>query len=256
MMSSKKMKPKKHTTKENVSNKKKATKSTARVDKNKLLIEKLTTENKELEDQLNQNGYLSVGTPANLLAWTHLVEKYGNFNLSEVIQPSINIARNGFRVTNYLSDIIKDNIKELANYKESANIYLPNGKAPQAGDIIKNPNYALTLPINGLISKKYAQERANEININKAQSYKFTHNFLDNDSNNTTHFNVADSEGNIVSMTQTINNAFGSKVAVEGTGMMLNNCMLLFDPHPGNANSIQPYKRSLSSMTPTIILKT
>ena len=327
----------------------------------------------DVEDQLNQNGYLSVGTPANLLAWTHLVEKYGNFNLSEVIQPSINIARNGFRVTNYLSDIIKDNIKELANYKESANIYLPNGKAPQAGDIIKNPNYALTLegiskygaaylhegelgkhiedemkkngglvtlndlkrqkifyrepivgnykgykinsvgpvssggicliqmlnilenfnidkynifdperihiisevfkivfadryryigdpeyvniPINELISKEYALERANEININKAQSYKFTNNFLDNDSNNTTHFNVADSEGNIVSMTQTINNAFGSKVAVEGTGMMLNNCMLLFDPHPGNANSIQPYKRSLSSMTPTIISK-
>ncbi|MBU93284.1 MAG: gamma-glutamyltransferase, partial [Chloroflexi bacterium] len=39
------------------------------------------------------------------------------------------------------------------------------------------------------------------------------------------------------------------------TGMMLNNCMLLFDPHHGNANSIQPYKRSLSSMTPTIISK-
>ena len=36
----------------------------------------------DVEDQLNQNGYLSVGTPANLLAWTHLVEKYGNFNLN------------------------------------------------------------------------------------------------------------------------------------------------------------------------------
>ena len=56
-------------------------------------------------------------------------------------------------------------------------------------------------------------------------------------------------------MTQTINNAFGSRVAVNDTGMLLNNCMLLFDPHSGNANSIHPYKRSLSSMTPTIISK-
>ena len=52
MMSSKKMKSKKQTTKENVSNKKKTAKSNARVDKNKLLIEKLTAENKELEDKL------------------------------------------------------------------------------------------------------------------------------------------------------------------------------------------------------------
>ena len=99
----------------------------------------------DVEDQLNQNGYLSAGTPGNLLAWTHLIEKYGNFPLEEIIQPSINIARNGFRVTDYLSDIIKDNIAELSNYKESANIYLQNGRAPEKGEIIKNSNYALTL---------------------------------------------------------------------------------------------------------------
>ena len=56
-------------------------------------------------------------------------------------------------------------------------------------------------------------------------------------------------------MTQTINELFGSKVTVPGTGMILNNTMALFDPHPGNANSIAPRKRMLSSMSPTVVLK-
>ena len=119
---------------------------------------------------------------------------------------------------------------------------------------IGDPEY-INIPIEGLISKKYASERSKEINLDKSQDYSFTRNFLENESSNTTHFNVSDEEGNIVSMTQTINNAFGSRVAVNDTGMLLNNCMLLFDPHSGNANSINPYKRSLSSMTPTIISK-
>ena len=121
-------------------------------------------------------------------------------------------------------------------------------------EYIGDPEY-VKIPVDGLISKKYALERSKEINLQRAQSYEFTHNFKLNDSENTTHFNVADSEGNIVSMTQTINNAFGSKVALKGTGMLLNNCMELFDPNPGMANSIHPYKRCLSSMTPTIITK-
>jgi gamma-glutamyltranspeptidase/glutathione hydrolase len=75
------------------------------------------------------------------------------------------------------------------------------------------------------------------------------------ESRDTTHLTVADEEGNVVSMTQTIHEAFGSKVTVPGTGMILNNTMYIFDPHPGNANSIAPGKRMLSSMSPTIIMK-
>jgi gamma-glutamyltranspeptidase/glutathione hydrolase len=121
-------------------------------------------------------------------------------------------------------------------------------------EYIGDPEY-VDIPIDALLSKKYALQRAQSINLDHAQNYEFTREFPENESSNTTHFNVADAEGNIVSMTQTINSAFGSKVAVDGTGMLLNNCMMLFDPHAGNANSIQPYKRSLSSMTPTIIFK-
>ncbi|MBT8387829.1 MAG: gamma-glutamyltransferase [Ignavibacteria bacterium] len=81
----------------------------------------------------------------------------------------------------------------------------------------------------------------------------------------TTHYSVYDSLGNAVSTTTTINSSFGSKIVVEGTGFLLNNEMDDFSGKPGEqnqfgllgteANSIEPRKRMLSSMTPAIILK-
>jgi gamma-glutamyltranspeptidase/glutathione hydrolase len=71
----------------------------------------------------------------------------------------------------------------------------------------------------------------------------------------TTHVTTADADGNVVAMTQTINNLFGSKATVPGTGMLLNNTMALFDPHPGTPASIAPGKRVTSSMAPTIVLR-
>ena len=56
-------------------------------------------------------------------------------------------------------------------------------------------------------------------------------------------------------MTQTINNLFGAKATVPGTGMLLNNTMALFDPHPGQPASVAPGKRMTSSMAPTIVLR-
>ena len=61
--------------------------------------------------------------------------------------------------------------------------------------------------------------------------------------------------GNVVAMTQTLNNLFGSKATVPGTGVILNNTMALFDPHPGKPASIAPGKRVTSSMAPTIVLR-
>lgn len=81
----------------------------------------------------------------------------------------------------------------------------------------------------------------------------------------TTHFSVADAEGNWVACTQTINTSFGSKVVVPGTGIMLNNQMDDFSAQPGvpnafklvgaEANAVAPGKRPLSSMSPTIVVK-
>ena len=79
----------------------------------------------------------------------------------------------------------------------------------------------------------------------------------------TTHFNIVDSEGNAVAVTYTLNGGYGSGVTVPGLGFLLNNEMDDFAAKPGEenmfhliqgeANAIQPGKRPLSSMTPTIV---
>ena len=66
---------------------------------------------------------------------------------------------------------------------------------------------------------------------------------------------MADGDGNVVAATQTINSLFGSRATVPGTGMLLNNTMALFDPHPGHALSVAPGKRMTSSMAPTIVFR-
>lgn len=71
----------------------------------------------------------------------------------------------------------------------------------------------------------------------------------------TTHFTVADSEGNLVSYTTTIEQLFGSGIMVPGYGFMLNNELTDFDAEPGGANEVQPNKRPLSSMSPTIMAR-
>lgn len=81
----------------------------------------------------------------------------------------------------------------------------------------------------------------------------------------TTHFTVADKDGMVVTNTYTINDLYGSRVTAKGTGVLLNDEMDDFAARPGQANmfgliqgernSVQPGKRPLSSMTPTIILR-
>ena len=71
----------------------------------------------------------------------------------------------------------------------------------------------------------------------------------------TTHLTVADGMGNIVASTQTINSLFGARYIVPGTGMIPNNYMFVFTPHPGRANSVAPGKRITSSMSPVMVLR-
>ena len=75
---------------------------------------------------------------------------------------------------------------------------------------------------------------------------------LSNELQNTTHVTIADAEGNIVTSTQTLNSLFGSRIMIPGTGIIPNNYMLLFDPHPGNALSLMPGKRITSGITALI----
>ena len=112
------------------------------------------------------------------------------------------------------------------------------------------------VPVAALTSKTYAASRRGEIDPAGARTYSYgSPSAYVGEGADTTHLTVADRDGNVVSTTQTIHAAFGSKVTTPGTGMLLNNTMNIFDPHPGNANSIAPGKRMVSSMAPTIVLK-
>lgn len=112
------------------------------------------------------------------------------------------------------------------------------------------------VPVRGLTSKFYAVARRRQIKLDVAGDYEAGHPWsYRSTSGHTTHLTVADAAGNIVAMTQTIHEPFGCKVTVPGTGIVLNNTMYIFDPHPGRTNSIAPGKRMLSSMAPTMVYR-
>ena len=123
------------------------------------------------------------------------------------------------------------------------------------------------VPLKKLTSKSYANNISQNIQIGKSiESSDINPGmYIDYESAETTHFSVADKYGNVVSSTYTLNSTFGSGVVIEGTGILMNNEMDDFSAAPGipnqfgllgaKANEIAPYKRPLSSMTPTIVMK-
>lgn len=121
----------------------------------------------------------------------------------------------------------------------------------------------------GLVSREYSAKLARKIRLDRSTEVA-QHGAPDNAASDvfgkhTTHFSTADSEGNWVACTATINTSFGSKVVVPGTGVLLNNQMDDFSAQPGapnyfgligaEANAIAPGKRPLSSTSPTLVLK-
>jgi gamma-glutamyltranspeptidase/glutathione hydrolase len=121
----------------------------------------------------------------------------------------------------------------------------------------------VSMPIDRLLSKQYAAELRSQIKPDRATP---TPPFVagSKEGTNTTHYSVVDAQGNAVSVTTTLNSSFGSGVTVTGAGFLLNNEMDDFASAPGRpnqfglvqgeANAIQPGKRMLSAMTPTIVL--
>ena len=123
------------------------------------------------------------------------------------------------------------------------------------------------VPVQSLISKEYAKNIYKKIKLNSITPSEkiLPGSELKHESLDTTHFSVADTNGNFVSNTYTLNSGFGSGIIVDGTGVLMNNEMDDFVSAPGvpnqfglvggEANKIEPFKRPLSSMTPTIVLR-
>ncbi|HUP58921.1 MAG TPA: gamma-glutamyltransferase [Thermoanaerobaculia bacterium] len=120
------------------------------------------------------------------------------------------------------------------------------------------------VPVAGLLSRAYADERRKSIDPQRASTSRETRAGKP-ESTETTHYSIVDPAGNVVSNTYTINDSYGSGVTVKGAGFLLNDEMDDFAARPGvpndylliqgEANAIAPKKRPLSSMTPTIVLK-
>lgn len=133
-------------------------------------------------------------------------------------------------------------------------------------EFMGDPDF-VKVPVAGLTSKQYAAAIRAKIDPAKATPSSEVRPGQPqlHEGTNTTHYSVVDKWGNAVSVTYTINDYYGSGVAVDGAGFLLNDEMDDFAAKPGvpnlyglvggDANAVAPYKRPLSSMSPTIVLK-
>ncbi|HLM59105.1 MAG TPA: gamma-glutamyltransferase [Pyrinomonadaceae bacterium] len=125
----------------------------------------------------------------------------------------------------------------------------------------------VNVPVAGLIDKAYAEKLRKGIKRERASTSAEVRAGRPSgaESEETTHFTVVDAEGNCVSNTYTLNDSFGSKVVIAGTGILMNNEMDDFAAKPGSPNAygliqgernaVAPRKRPLSAMTPTFVMR-
>jgi gamma-glutamyltranspeptidase/glutathione hydrolase len=169
---------------------------------------------------------------------------------------------------------------EIANIVEQYDLRALGWQTPQAihvlveaarraysdrNEYLADPDF-VAMPMERMISKEYATERAADISLARATPSLQVGPGLGSSERGgeTTHYSVVDSAGNAVAVTTTINSWYGSQVTVEGAGFLLNNEMDDFAAKPGTPNqfglvqgennAIEPGKRMLSAMTPTVVL--
>ena len=173
----------------------------------------------------------------------------------------------GIPLCEMLNILEKYDLKELGlrsanslHYMFSSMLYSYADRNHYLGD----PDF-IEIPVERLISKEYAAQIRAKIPDYFAINPETVNLIQSSEGNHTTHYSVVDKQGNVVAVTYTINSYFGAGVIAEKTGFLLNNEMNdfttalgkpnLYGLVQGNNNKIEPGKRPLSSMTPTIILK-
>ena len=184
---------------------------------------------------------ITMGPPSS--GGVHIIQMLNvleNFDLKE-------LGHNTYSYINLLTEVMK---------------YAYADRSKHLGD----PDF-FNVPVAKLTDKGYANHIKNKIILGESTPSNkiYPGVFEDNESNETTHFSVADKNGNVVSSTYTLNSTFGSGVVIKGTGILMNNEMDDFSAAPGipnqfgllgaEANEIVPSKRPLSSMSPTIVMK-
>lgn len=175
----------------------------------------------------------------------------------------------GTHVLQILNILEKDSLA-TRGYGSVPNIHLFAAASQQAfadrAKFMGDPDF-VTVPVEKLISKKYASEVRKRISLDRARPADEVQAGLEpkNESTETTHISLINSEGDMIATTQTVNGYFGSGIVAQGTGIVLNNEMddfafqvgatNLFGAVGGERNLIEPGKTPLSSMAPTLVVR-
>ena len=155
------------------------------------------------------------------------------------------------------------------NSTETLHTYISAARLAYADrfQYVADPEFA-DVPWDGLISDEYTARRSQKITSNAPSSYAPGNPWIEEGrepkfvlesskprpDNGTTHLSVIDSDGNAVSITNTIMSGFGSGIIPKDTGIVMNNGMMWYDPVPGRVNSIAPGKYPLNNMTPALVM--
>jgi gamma-glutamyltranspeptidase/glutathione hydrolase len=192
-----------------------------------------------------------------------IISSYRGYEIVSMPPPS----SGGIALTQLLGSIESFDLKSLGFHSPEVIHLMVEAERRVYADRSKHlgDNDFYNVPIDILIQDEYNKERMLDFNPKKASNSEEVQPSSLQESEETTHFSIVDDEGNAVSLTTTINTGYGSKVVVDGAGFILNNEMDDFSSKPGvpnyfglvgnKANAIEPGKRMLSSMTPTIVAK-
>lgn len=176
-------------------------------------------------------GYTVISSPPPSSGGTHLIEILNILENFDVASMKVNSAE----YVHLFAETFKLAFADRAKYMADTNF--------------------VTVPLGGLTSQAYADKRAQDIDLNVAMEQAAPDDPSPYEHTDTTHFSVADVDGNCVAITKTINYYFGSGVMVDGYGFMMNNQMDDFSTDSESVNKIEPGKKPLSSMSPTVVLK-
>ena len=194
-----------------------------------------------LTSSYRKNKIITMGPPSS--GGVHIIQMLNileNYDLKE-------FEHNSSKYINLLTEVMKHAYADRSKY-------------------LGDPDF-FDVPVKKITSYEYSNEIYKNIDLGSIKSSQDIHPgmYLNNESHETTHFSIADFNGNVVSSTYTLNSTFGSGVVIKGTGILMNNEMDDFSAAPGmpnqfgllgaEANEITPGKRPLSSMTPTIVMK-